>query len=79
MDSVGLFEMPTNKYVFTMLAGGETGGRSLDGIENMVGYIDYGMAVEALVMDGRFLEIHGLTRCLVGLQLSLCDWTRMSK
>ena len=52
MGSVGLSGMPTNKYVSMMLAGGGIGRRSLDGITNMDGYIDFGVAVEGKRLSG---------------------------
>lgn len=65
MDSVELSGTLTTKYEFMMLVGGGIGRKSLDGIKNTGGYIDFGVAVEARVMDELFLIIHGLTRCLL--------------
>lgn len=65
MGSVELSGTLTTKYVFMILAGGGIGHKSLDGIGNTGGCIDFGVAVEARVMGGLFLVMHGLTRCLL--------------
>ena len=46
MDSVELSGTLTTKYEFMMLVGGGIGRKSLDGIKNTGGYIDFGVAVE---------------------------------
>lgn len=46
MDNVGQSEMPINKYGFMMLVGGKIGLRSLDGVRNMDGHIEFCVVVE---------------------------------